>query len=56
MNLDDVLAGLLAERYAPSTWWRTPPTQQIEDSELTCARRRREATSRAKAAKTGEAA
>lgn len=32
---------VLAERYAPASWWPTP-APDYDDSELTCARRRRE--------------
>lgn len=46
MNLDEVIAGLLAERYAPSPWWKTEPTaktarQMQEDHDLIRAKRRR---------------
>jgi hypothetical protein len=41
MTLDDVVAGLLAERYAPSKWWPTPKAESTDD-EMTLARRRRE--------------
>lgn len=45
--LDEVVADLLAERYAKPSWWKTPPTTvptaaEFDDSETTCARRRRE--------------
>lgn len=40
MTRDELLAALSVERQT-SPWWTTPPAE-IDDSETTCARRRRE--------------
>lgn len=42
-ELDDVVAGLLAERYRRSVWWRTPDQTPAVDDEVSVRRRRREA-------------
>lgn len=46
---DELLVELTAERYSRSVWWHVPPPRQTateaavtwDDSEATCARRRR---------------
>jgi hypothetical protein len=42
MDIDDIVAALYIERYAPSAWWRTPAPQIEEDNPDICARRRRD--------------
>lgn len=46
-ELDDVIAGLLAERYRKSVWWTTPDKKPVVDDEVTVRRRRREAVDEA---------
>lgn len=48
MSREDVVAALVAERYAPPTWWKTPPPNRSviavtaeSDTEIEFARRRR---------------
>ena len=48
MSRAEVVEALIAERYGPAPWWESPtpsprPTDapDLDDSEATCARRRR---------------